>query len=136
MSFFKYPLLNRLERRCSKAGYKVGEVELEKDQLVEIPTYAVHYNPNYYLEPMAFKPELFLPENAHSLVPYTYMPFGLGPQNCVGMRFAYQEIKLCIATMFRKYCFHATPKTPKVFGFSTFQFALSTTPFETFVTKR
>lgn len=45
----KYPPLNRLERRCSKAGYKVGGIELEADQLVEIPTYALHYNPEVLL---------------------------------------------------------------------------------------
>lgn len=132
----KYPPTNRLERRCSKAGYKVGGVQLEKDQLVEIPIYAVHYNSDYFSEPMIFKPERFLSENAHLLVPYTYMPFGLGPRNCVAMRFAYQEIKMCIATVFRKFRFQATPKTPKVLGFCTLQFFFTTKPFETFVTRR
>src|SRR5699024_4497212 len=87
----KYPPLTRVERRCSIDGYKLGGITLEKDQHIEIPLYAVHHNPEYYPEPERFNPDRFMPENKHLLVPYTYMPFGLGPRNCLGLRFAYQE---------------------------------------------
>ena len=107
----KYPPVVRLERRAGKDGLKVGGVELYKDQLIEVPTYAVHMDPEYYPDPTRFNPERFMPENKANLVPYTYLPFGTGPRNCVGMRFAYQEIKLCLARLVTRFRFVRAPTT-------------------------
>ena len=52
-----------------------------------------------------------MPENKHLLVPYTYLPFGSGPRNCIGMRFAYQEIRLCLAKIIRQYKFSPSEET-------------------------
>lgn len=112
----KYPPLTRVERRCAREGYLLGEtgLRLPKDTHIEVPIYAVHHCPEYYPEPEVFKPERFLPENRHLLVPYTYLPFGLGPRNCVGMRFAYQELKMCLAAVVGRFRFSATADTPPV----------------------
>ena len=109
----KYPPLTRLERRLSAEKYKLGNVELEKNTLVEISTIAVHYDEQNYSNPHRFDPERFMPENKHLLNPYAYLPFGAGPRNCVGMRFAYQEAKIALAKLFQKYRFHKTDKTPE-----------------------
>jgi len=131
----KYPPVIRLERRVGIDDYKLGGVPLEKDQLVQIPTYAVHHNPEYYPDPERFNPDRFLPENKHLLVPYTYLPFGQGPRNCVGMRFAYQEIKLLLAKMIPKFHFAPTAETPEVLKFVQFGL-LSTKPFTLQVDQR
>lgn len=107
----KYPPVSRLERRAARDGLKVGGVELYKDQRVEVPTYAVHMDPEYYPEPKVFNPERFMPENKANLVPYTYLPFGTGPRNCVGMRFAYQEVKICLARLITRFHFVRAPTT-------------------------
>ncbi|XP_017493709.1 PREDICTED: cytochrome P450 3A24-like, partial [Rhagoletis zephyria] len=94
-----YPPVIRIERRLAVNDYKLGGIPLEKDVLVEIPTVSVHYSPEYYPQPTLFNPDRFMPANKAKLVPYTFLPFGAGPRNCIGMRFAYQEIKLCLAQM-------------------------------------
>lgn len=105
------PPVTRLQRRVGVDGYKLGGVPLEKDTHVDLAVYAVHHSPEYYPDPEAFQPERFLPENKHNLIPYTYLPFGHGPRNCVGMRFAYQEMRLCLAKIIRNFAFATTSKT-------------------------
>ncbi|KAK9874654.1 hypothetical protein WA026_005477 [Henosepilachna vigintioctopunctata] len=68
-------------------------VHLEKDTMIMIPAFAIHYDPEYFKEPEKFDPERFSPENRKNVDPYTYMPFGVGPRNCIGSRFALLEIK-------------------------------------------
>ena len=40
-----------------------------------------------------------------------YMPFGAGPRNCIGSRFALMEAKMCLMTLLRKYKFERAPDT-------------------------
>ena len=79
--------------------------------LVNFNLQAMHYNPEYYPNPQRWDPERFMPENRDKLVPYTYMPFGLGPRNCVGMRFALMEAKTAIAYLINKFKFIRTDST-------------------------
>ena len=109
----KYPPLGRLTRKCNMDGYKLAGITLHKNQVVTVNAYVIHHNSQYYPEPERFNPDRFMPENRHLLVPYTYMPFGQGPRNCIGMRFAYQELKLCLAKIVARYKFTVTDNTPK-----------------------
>lgn len=43
--------------------------------------------------------------------PYSFMPFGFGPHNCVGMRFALLEIKLTLVKLLKKFKIERTEKT-------------------------
>ena len=108
-----YPTVYRLERRVSVDGYKLGGVELDKDMLIEISTVAVHYDPEYYPEPHRFNPDRFMPENKEKLVPYTYLPFGDGPRNCIGMRFALQELRVGLSTLVQQFKFERSAETPE-----------------------
>lgn len=53
----------------------------------------------------------FTPENKANRHPLVYMPFGAGPKNCVGMRFALTECKMTLARLFKKFNVQMTEQT-------------------------
>ncbi|CAG2183396.1 unnamed protein product, partial [Oppiella nova] len=91
--------------RTASADYTLGDtgIIIKKGQQVEIPIHAIHLSAEYYPDPFRFNPDRFMPENRGTITPYTYLPFGGGPRNCIGMRFALLEAKLCLAHMIGKY---------------------------------
>ncbi|KAH1027134.1 hypothetical protein HUJ05_000702 [Dendroctonus ponderosae] len=65
---------------------KIGDV-------VWIPIFGFHRDPKNFENPTKFDPERFSDENKSNIKPYTYVPFGAGPRNCIGSRFALLEMK-------------------------------------------
>ena len=88
----------RLRRICTK-DYKLGDtgITVHKGQAVRISIYAIHRSEEYFPNPDQFIPERLLLENRDKIIPYTYLPFGGGPRNCIGIRLAQVEVKLCLA---------------------------------------
>jgi len=68
---------------------------------VQVPVWNIHYDETYWPDPTAFDPERFSPENKKNLLPITWIPFGIGPRSCIGMRFSFIEVKLMLAKMVR-----------------------------------
>lgn len=79
------------------------KVTLDAGTNIWIPTYPLHRDPKYYPDPERFDPERFSDENKHNIRPFTYLPFGAGPRNCIGSRFAVLEAKLVIAEIVSKF---------------------------------
>lgn len=92
-----YPAVMRIERSPYR-DYVVGGtgVKVKKGDLIAIPIYSMHHDPEYFPDPSKFDPERFSDENVENIRPFTYLPFGDGPRNCIGMRFALQAVKLSI----------------------------------------
>ncbi|XP_018570837.1 cytochrome P450 9e2-like [Anoplophora glabripennis] len=98
----KWPSTIATDRVCTKP-YTIepttpGEVPLylEKGTLIMLPIYSIHHDPKYFPNPERFDPERFSDENKGDIKPYTYFPFGVGPRNCIGSRFALLETKIVI----------------------------------------
>ena len=53
----------------------------------------------------------FSPENKGKINPYHYMPFGHGPRNCVGLRFALVEAKITLINLLQRFKFVKTEET-------------------------
>ncbi|CAG5032367.1 unnamed protein product [Parnassius apollo] len=92
-----------LDRLCTK-DYNLGKPNkqatqdfiVRKGESATIPVWAIHRDSKYYPDPEKFDPERFSEENKHLIKPLTYVPFGLGPRNCIGSRFALCEVKVML----------------------------------------
>ncbi|KAH6921740.1 hypothetical protein HPB50_004483 [Hyalomma asiaticum] len=92
-----YPPAVRYERTaCQDLVLGDTGIKLSKGCVVGIPVYAMHHSPEYFPDPEKFDPDRFSDENIGSVRPYSFLPFGAGPRNCIGMRFALQAMKTCL----------------------------------------
>jgi len=63
---------------------------------------------------------LFYRWSTGKISPYVWMPFGMGPRNCVGMRFAMEEMKLALAMLVKQFRFVPITETPVNYSFYFF----------------
>uniref|UniRef100_U3KHE4 Cytochrome P450 3A n=2 Tax=Ficedula albicollis TaxID=59894 RepID=U3KHE4_FICAL len=105
-----YPLGGRIERTCKK-DVEINGVTIPKGVVVTIPPYVLHRDPEYWPNPDEFRPERFSKENKNSIDPYTYLPFGAGPRNCIGMRFALLTVKVAIVSLLQHFTFQTCKET-------------------------
>lgn len=64
--------------------------------------WTVTHDPQYFHEPMSFKPERWLDPNCAD-VKDASQPFSLGPRGCLGRNFAYVEMSLLLAKLHYMY---------------------------------
>ncbi len=104
------PPVTEHDRLCTR-DCVVNGIKIPVGTKIQMPTYAAHYNEEFWPEPKKFEPERFLKENADKIIPYTWRPFGGGNRVCIGQRFAMIEIKIFLAKLLSKFRIVATPKT-------------------------
>ncbi|NP_001164739.1 cytochrome P450 3A6 [Oryctolagus cuniculus] len=105
-----YPIAGRLERVCKK-DVDINGTFIPKGTIVMMPTYALHRDPQHWTEPDEFRPERFSKKNKDNINPYIYHPFGAGPRNCLGMRFALMNIKLALVRLMQNFSFKLCKET-------------------------
>uniref|UniRef100_A0A915KA29 Cytochrome P450 n=1 Tax=Romanomermis culicivorax TaxID=13658 RepID=A0A915KA29_ROMCU len=105
-----YPVAARTDRVCNE-NCVVGPYHIPKGMVLNLGIRAVHLDEEYWHEPNHFDPERFSPERKHQIVPYSYFPFGLGPRNCIGMRLALLEVKICVIRLIEEFKILRSPKT-------------------------
>ncbi|XP_018321432.1 probable cytochrome P450 6a23 [Agrilus planipennis] len=108
----KYPALPVLTRVCCK-NYKIPDTDIviEKGTVVLVPVQGIHYDPEYYPEPEKFDPERFSEENKKNMISCTWLPFGDGPRNCIGLRLGLLQSKIAIISLLRNHSFSLNSKT-------------------------
>ncbi|KAL3273879.1 hypothetical protein HHI36_015305 [Cryptolaemus montrouzieri] len=125
----KWPPTVATDRQCVKSYTIKPErpnekpINLTNKDVLIIPTYALHHDSRYWENPNKFDPERFSAENKSKIVPYTYIPFGVGPRNCIGSRFALMEVKAVFYAILGKFEIVPTGKScipfkPKISSFN------------------
>jgi cytochrome P450 len=72
-------------------------------QILTLP-YIIHRDPDHFDAPDVFRPERFFEKS--SVNRSAYLPFGLGPQACMGAQFATVESLMVITHLLMRYEFH------------------------------
>nr|UEN71151.1 cytochrome P450 4AV17 [Meteorus pulchricornis] len=108
----KYPPAPITSRRCEYPYQIPGtEIKLPAGMRVVIPIYGIHHDPEYYPDPDKFNPDRFTEKNGMMKRPYTFLPFGEGPRNCIGIRFAMVQAKMGIISFLKRHEIIVSEKT-------------------------
>ncbi|KAL4713154.1 hypothetical protein ACJJTC_018799 [Scirpophaga incertulas] len=86
-------------------------VTIPKGMPVMISASGTARNPDYFPNPEKFNPDNFSPENILRRPPCTFLPFGEGPRNCIGMRFAKVQSLLGTAAFLKNFKVEPSART-------------------------
>lgn len=90
-----------MTRRCIRS-LVLGAWHFPARTLFTVPVYLMHYDPRWFPEPQAFKPERFA-SDAQPIVRGAFMPFGSGPRVCLGQHLALAEMTVIAATLLQRF---------------------------------
>ncbi|XP_058837426.1 probable cytochrome P450 9f2 [Topomyia yanbarensis] len=111
----KWPPAVVTERFCTKDyHYDDGagtRFDIKKEQTVLIPTISIQNDAKYFPDPERFDPERFSRENRAKINTGAYIPFGVGPRNCIGLRLALMEVKMIVYYLLKDFGLEPTEKT-------------------------
>ena len=99
-------------RLCTKPWTIPGtDITIPKDYRVLIPIGGLQYDEKHFPEPQKFIPERFSPERKSEIKSGTYLPFGMGPRQCMGMKLAKLEAKIVMFHVLRNFYIEPCEKT-------------------------
>jgi len=93
-----YPPAWAMGRQATQ-DIEIGPYCVPKGTYLLFSQYIVQRNPNYFPDPLAFRPERFTAEAKAQRPKFAYFPFGGGGRQCIGESFAWMEAVLVLATL-------------------------------------
>jgi cytochrome P450 len=94
------PPVPSLPRRAVK-DFDFGGFHFKAGTYVSISPAFTHKMPEYWPDPDRFDPMRFTPEQVKARHKYAWVPFGGGAHMCLGLHFAYMQIKILMWHMLR-----------------------------------
>lgn len=96
----------RLPRVAPSQGFKFTtkdgqQYPIPGGTLVGLQIYTLHFNPDVYPDPFEFKPERWLDSPTREMQ-RDWIPFGLGPRQCIARNLAMQELFLAVRAIARE----------------------------------
>ncbi len=92
-----YPPIWVISRRAM-TEQRVGGFDIEPGSLVCVSPWILHHDPKSWPSPNNFNPARFLEDDA-TRDRHAYLPFGLGPRQCIGRGFALMEAVVTLSTI-------------------------------------
>lgn len=102
-----------INMRFCERDIEIKGLRIPRGTEIQIPVRGLALSEEHWDDPLVFNPDRF--EDMSKIDPMVFQPFGGGPRNCIGMRFALMEIKLAlckILTQFRIVTCAQTPPHP------------------------
>jgi cytochrome P450 len=108
-----YPPVYAFTRRAT-ISLQLGGYTIPRGSSIVVCPYTLHRRAQFFPHPEFFDPARFAPENAHTILPHTFIPFGAGPRICLGMHLALLEGQLILASLAQHCSFTLAENTPVV----------------------
>ncbi len=102
-----YPPIPGTTREATEDD-EIGGYHIPEGTVVAFQQWAIHRDPKYFDDPEAFRPERWSKEFEAELPPFAYFPFGGGPHQCIGQRFAKMEMSFVLGTILQEWEFETT----------------------------
>jgi len=96
------------QTRVAVKPFTVGGRTFPAGTPAAIPVLLYHMNPEWWDNPTEFRPERF----EGKVTPLSWLPFGTGPRQCLGMNFLMMELRVFVATLALRYRFEPGPQQP------------------------
>ncbi len=95
--------------RQATVDIELGPYRLPAGSYVFFSQYIIQRNPEYWPEPLEFRPERFSVDQKAARSRFIYFPFGAGSRQCIGEAFAWMEGVLVLATLAQKWRLRLIP---------------------------
>ncbi|XP_017040761.1 probable cytochrome P450 6a20 [Drosophila ficusphila] len=106
----KRPVVGHLIRVATENyEHSNPKYNIEKGTGVIVPTWGIHHDPEFYPEPEKFIPERFDEDQVQQRPACTFLPFGEGPRNCIGLRFGRMQVFVGMALLIHNFKFEVHP---------------------------
>ncbi|XP_026681931.1 cytochrome P450 4C1-like [Diaphorina citri] len=96
-----YPPVPLVARQIITDNERYEDLDLPRGASMVVNIYTVHRDSTYYPEPNKFDPDRFLPGEAAKRPVGSFVPFLVGPRDCLGKKYAMLQMKTVASTILR-----------------------------------